>query len=635
MMISIRRTLTAVAAAAAMTLVSFAAPFAGEAPDLAKQVGEGKLPPLDGRLPKSPLVVDMAAEGKTVGKYGGDIRMLMGDAKDIGQITVYMYARLVGYDHKFALKADILESFEEVEGRQFIFKIRQGHKWSDGHPLTAEDFRYFWEDMTKNADLGREGVPSEMLVDGAEPKFEMLDERTVRFTWDKPNPAFLPALAGPAPLYIYRPAHYMKQFHAKYADAAKLAEMVAAAKVDGWPALHTRKQRQRRPENPDLPTLDAWRNVTPPPAERFVFERNPYFHRVDSAGNQLPYADRIVMEVASNEVIPAKTGTGESDLQGRYLRFDNFTFLKENEAKYAFKTYLWGTGKGAQVALFPNYNTADPVWRGLMRDVRFRRALSLAIDRDEINQTIYFGMATPSANTVTPESPLYKDAYRDAWSEYDLDSANTLLDEAGLGARDKDGIRMLPSGQRAEITVESAGESTEETDVLELVADQLAKAGIKIFVRASQREMFRRRAASGESVMSVFTGFDNAVATGEMSPQELAPTSSAQLQWPKWGEYFSTKGKSGEPVDMPEAAAQLERYQSWLGAATPEDRAALWQAMLDQYSSQVFSIGTVNNARQPVVVSARLRNVPDNGIFTWEPTAYFGVYRPDTFWFDK
>ena len=623
------------ATAAAVSLAAAGAAFAGEAPNLAGLVKDGKIPALEARLPKTPLVVDLAAEGKTVGKYGGDIRMLMGDAKDIGQITVYMYARLVGYDHKFELKADILQSYEVAEGRQFTFKIREGHKWSDGHPFTAEDFRYFWEDMVKNADLGREGVPAEMLVDGAEPKFEVVDERTVRFTWDKPNPAFLPALAGPAPLYIYRPAHYMKQFHAKYADAAKLAEMVAAAKVDGWPALHTRKQRQRRPENPDLPTLDAWRNITPPPAERFIFERNAYFHRVDNAGNQLPYADRIVMEVASNDVIPAKTGTGESDLQGRYLRFDNFTFLKEGEAKHGFKTYLWGTGKGAQVALFPNLNAADPVWRGLMRDVRFRRGLSLAIDRTEINETVYFGMATPSANTVTPESPLYKDAYRDAWSEYDLDSANTLLDQAGLAARDKDGIRLLPNGQRAEITVESSGESTEETDVLQLVADQLAKAGIKIFVRASQREMFRRRAASGESVMSVFTGFDNAVATGEMSPQELAPTSSAQLQWPKWGEYFSTKGKSGEPVDVPEAAAQLERYQSWLGAATPEDRASLWQSMLEEYSNQVFSIGTVNNARQPVVVSAKLRNVPADGIFTWEPTAYFGVYRPDTFWFDK
>jgi peptide/nickel transport system substrate-binding protein len=623
------------ATAAAVSLAAAGAAFAGEAPNLAGLVKDGKIPALEARLPKTPLVVDLAAEGKTVGKYGGDIRMLMGDAKDIGQITVYMYARLVGYDHKFELKADILQSYEVAEGRQFTFKIREGHKWSDGHPFTAEDFRYFWEDMVKNADLGREGVPAEMLVDGAEPKFEVVDERTVRFTWDKPNPAFLPALAGPAPLYIYRPAHYMKQFHAKYADAAKLAEMVAAAKVDGWPALHTRKQRQRRPENPDLPTLDAWRNITPPPAERFIFERNAYFHRVDNAGNQLPYADRIVMEVASNDVIPAKTGTGESDLQGRYLRFDNFTFLKEGEAKHGFKTHLWGTGKGAQVALFPNLNAADPVWRGLMRDVRFRRGLSLAIDRTEINETVYFGMATPSANTVTPESPLYKDAYRDAWSEYDLDSANTLLDQAGLAARDKDGIRLLPNGQRAEITVESSGESTEETDVLQLVADQLAKAGIKIFVRASQREMFRRRAASGESVMSVFTGFDNAVATGEMSPQELAPTSSAQLQWPKWGEYFSTKGKSGEPVDVPEAAAQLERYQSWLGAATPEDRASLWQSMLEEYSNQVFSIGTVNNARQPVVVSAKLRNVPADGIFTWEPTAYFGVYRPDTFWFDK
>lgn len=599
------------------------------------QVADGSLPVLSERLPVNPFKVDFEAEDKTIGKYGGSLRLLMGKNKDIGQITVYEYARLIGYGPDLKLNADILESVDVVEGRIFTFKIREGHKWSDGHLLTAEDFRYYWEDMIGDEKLGRAGIPNNMLSDGKGPIFEIIDPLTIKYTWEKPNPAFLPALARPSPLYIYRPAHYMKQFHGKYQDAAKMAEMVASAKVRDWSSLHTKMQRQRRPENPDLPTLQPWRNTVKSPAQRYVFERNPYFHRVDSDGNQLPYIDKLIVDIVSKEVIPAKTGTGESDLQARYLRFDNFTFLKEAEEKQGYNVHLWSTGKGSQIALFPNLNTQDPVWSGLMRDVRFRRALSLGIDREEINEAIYFGLASPSANTVMPQSPLYKEEYQNAWIDFDLDKANALLDEAGLAARDEDGIRLLPDGSRAEITVDTSGESTEETDVLELIADHWKQIGIKMFVRASQRDLFRRRAQSGESQMSVFLGFDNAIATGEMSPQELAPTSTPQLQWPKWGQYYETKGKAGEPPQMPMVVKQIERYKAWLLAETPEERAVIWHAMLKTYTDEVFTIGTVNNTRHPIVVNKKLRNIPEEGIYTWEPTAFFGVYRPDTFWFEE
>ena len=604
-------------------------------PFFEKQVADGSLPPMAERLPVTPYKVDFAAENKTVGKYGGKLRMLMGKNKDIGQITVYEYARLIGYDLNLKLRADLLQSIDVEKGRVFTLKIREGHQWSDGTPFTAEDFRYYWEDMIGHEKLGRAGVPIDLVVDGSPPKFEILDELTVRFSWDKPNPAFLPALARPSPLYIYRPAHYLKEFHEKYQDPDKLAKFVADKKVKDWVSLHTKSQRQRRPENPDLPTLQPWRNTVKSPAQRYVFERNPYFHHVDSAGNQLPYIDKLIVDIVSKEVIPAKTGTGESDLQARYLRFDNFTFLKEAEDKQGYNVNLWTTGKGAQIALFPNLNTQDPVWSGLMRDVRFRRALSLGINREEINEAIYFGLATPSANTVLPKSPLYKEEYKNSWSYFDPEQANALLDEAGLAARADDGTRLLPDGSRAEITIESAGESTEETDVLELIADHWREIGIKIFVRASQRDMFRRRARSGETQMSVFFGFNNAIATSEMSPEQLAPTSTPQLQWPKWGQYHETNGKAGEPPQLPEVIKQIERYKSWLTAESVEERTAIWHEMLQTYVDQVFTIGTVNNARHPVVVSKKLRNVPEEGIYTWEPTAYFGIYRLDTFWFDK
>lgn len=609
--------------------------FASEIPMFKAKVDSGELPPMAERIPAEPFVVDFDEEQKTLGKYGGDMNILMAKAKDTRQMAVYSYARLVGYGPDFLLKPDIAKSFDVKDGREFTFTLRKGHKWSDGHPLTSEDFRYFWEDMVKHPELGRKGVPTDMLVDGEEPQFEVIDELTFKYTWSKPNPAFLPALAGASPLYVYRPAHYMKQFHTKYTDPDKLAQMAADAEAKDWTALHTRKQRQRRAENPDLPTLQAWWNRTAPPSTRFVFERNPFYHRVDPDGRQLPYVDKVIMNIVSKDVIPAKTGTGESDLQARYLRFDHIPFLKQGEEQGNFKTYLWSLGRGSQVALFPNLNAADPVWRELNRDVRFRRALSLSINRDEINESIYFGLATPSANTILPDSGLYEDEYGNAWIDHDIDQANALLDEIGLDKRDEDGVRLMPNGQRLEITVESAGESTEETDVLELISANMKDVGIKMFVRASQRDIFRRRANSGETVMSVFNGLDNGVPSADMSPQELAPTAQPQLQWPQWGQYFETGGKAGVETDMESAKEQLDLYQKWLLAPDMDQKTEIWHAMLKNYTDQVFTIGTVNNSRQPVVVSADLRNVPEEVIYSWEPTAYFGAYRPDTFWFDR
>lgn len=611
------------------------ASLANEIPMLEDQVASGKLPPMAERLPDNPFVVDFEAEGKSLGRYGGELRLIMGKAKDLGQITVYTYARLVGYDRNFKLQPDIAEAFHVGEGREFVFKLRAGHRWSDGHPLTSEDFRYFWEDMVNDPDLGKSGVPSEMLVDGKPPVFKVIDDLTFSYTWEKPNPAFLPAIAAPSPLYIYRPAHYMKQFHAKYADRQKLNAMAEEKSSRDWTALHTRMQRQRRPENPDLPTLQAWRNTTAPPSTRFIFERNPFFHRVDPQGRQLPYIDTIAMAIVSKDVIAAKAGTGEADLQARYLQFSDVPYLKRGEEMNNFTTRLWSLGKGSQIALFPNLNAQDDVWREVLRDVRFRRALSLAINRDEINEVIYFGLAYPSANTVMPQSVLYKPEYSKMWADFDRQKANALLDEMGLDKRDSDGTRLLPDGRRAEITIESAGESAEEIDVLELITDHYREIGLKVFIRSSQRDIFRRRAAAGETLLSVFNGLDNALATSNMSPKELAPTDEAQLQWPKWGQYISTDEKSGEPIDEDAAMVQLQLYNKWMIASDDEERTRIWHNMLEGYSDQVFSIGTINNSRQPVVVNNDLRNVPQEGVYAWEPTSYFGIYKPDTFWFDR
>lgn len=606
-----------------------------EAPELARKVDRGELPPLASRLPDTPRVVRFQGADTAPGDYGGELRMLMGRSKDIRLMVVYGYARLVGYDRRYEIVPDILESVNEEDGRRFTLHLRKGHRWSDGHPFTAEDFRYFWEDIANNPELSPFGLPPALVVHGEPATFELIDAHTVRYSWSEPNPFFLPALAGTRPEYIYAPSHYLRPFHARYADPAQLEEKAKRAGQRNWAAIHTNKFHPYKNEDPDLPTLQPWMLATSPPSTRFIFERNPYFHRVDAQGRQLPYIGRVVMTIVDGKLIPAKTGAGESDLQARSLSFSDYTFLKESEKRTNNRVRLWATTKGSHIALFPNLNVDDPVWREIVRDVRFRRALSLAINRREINQVIYYGLATPGNNTVHEDSPLFEPRYRELWSQFDLKTANALLDELGLKTRNSQGIRLLPDGRPMVVVVETAGEDTEQTDVLELIRDTWLKAGIKLFAKPLQREVFRKRVFAGKTLISVWGGLENGLPTADMSPEELAPSEQNQLQWPRWGEHMESQGTMGDPVDLPAASELLSLNNRWLGALSKRERAEIWHRMLEIFANQVFTIGIVAAVPQPVVVNKYLQNVPKKGVYNWEPGAHFGIYLPDTFWFES
>ncbi len=620
----------------AMALVAVAAmpAFGAESPILAKRVASGELAPLDQRLPTPPMMVNFTKSYHSPGKYGGELILLMGRNKDVRLMVVYGYARLVGYNLEYELVADVLESFEVEEDKRFTFHLRKGHRWSDGHPFTAEDFRYYWEDIASSEDLAKFGPPAVLLVDGEAPEFEVIDDLTVRYTWKKPNPFFLPALAGARPETIFAPGHYLKQFHGRYTDVALLEELAEKEGRRNWASVHISRFRPYKNINPDLPTLQPWVNTTRPPSQRFVFVRNPFFHRVDKNGLQLPYIDRVVIDIADGKLIPAKTGAGESDLQARHLNFSDYTFLKKSEKRTSRKVLLWDTTLGSHIALYPNLNARDSVWRKLLRDVRFRRALSLAINRSEINQVIYFGFAREGNDTVFPHCPLFKPEYSTAWAEFDLKKANALLDEIGLTKRDDEGLRLLPDGRPLEIIVETAGESTEQVDVLELISSTWRKAGIKLFSKPLQREVFRNRIYSGETLMSVWGGLENGLPTPNMSPSGLAPTRQDQYQWPRWGQYHETSGKAGEAPDLPAAQKLLELNSQWLTSTSTSERKKIWQLMLDIRASEAFTIGVVAGVPQPVVVNEKLRNVPKKGIYNWDPGAHFGIYHPDTFWFE-
>ena len=606
-----------------------------EPPLLAADVAAGKLPPLAQRLPATPLVVDIQRPGWTPGRYSAEVRTLLAKDRDIRMMAVYGYSRLVGYDEHLKLVPDILERIDNVDNRVFTLHLRPGHKWSDGHPFTTEDFRYYWEDVANNKDLSPFGLPHVLMVQDRGPKVEVLDATTVRYTWAAPNPRFLPALAAPSPLYIFRPAHYLRQFHAKYVGLEEANERAKAAGSRNWAGLHQKMDEQFRFDNPKLPTLEPWINTTPLPTTRFVLVRNPYFHRVDRNGRQLPYIDRIIVNVTDDKLIPARAGAGDVDLQVRYLRFDNYTFLKQGEERNRYHVYLWEKALGTQIALYPNLNAQDPEWRKLMRDVRFRRALSLGINRHEVNEVVYFGLGKESGNTVLQRSPLFRPEFRTAWTQFDIKRANALLDAIGLTQRDDNGLRLLPDGRPMELVVDTAGESTEETDVLELIRDSWRQLGIALFSRPSQREVFRKRVFSGMSVMSVWSGLNNGIATADMSPAELAPTTQEQLQWPMWGQYYEQNRRGGEVPSLPEVEELVRLNDAWGSTSDAAERERIWLRMLAIQADQVYTIGVVARSLQPVVVSDELRNVPKEGVYSWDPGAYFGMYHPDTFWIDR
>jgi peptide/nickel transport system substrate-binding protein len=230
---------------------------------------------------------------------------------------------------------------------------------------------------------------------------------------------------------------------------------------------------------------------------------------------------------------------------------------------------------------------------------------------------------------------LFKAAYLTANAGFDPKAANALLDQIGLKARNADGVRLMADKRPLELVVEISGESKEETDILQLVSQHYRAVGIKLVVKPSDRSIMRNRAYSGEAVMTGQSGWDTGIPTSEMSPDELAPTRQDTLIWPKWGNFYETAGKAGVAPDLPDAKQLLTLNAQWNSAKTPADRKAIWDKMLTIHSEQQYIIGTVSGVMQPIAVKSSLMNVPERGVFSWDPGAQFGMYHMDEFWFAR
>ena len=415
-----------------------------ESPLLREQVKAGTLPPLEDRLPDDPVVVEPFDR---IGVHGGTARVFEPGFSRLNtsESPVTMGPQVSRIIPNWA------SGWEFRDGaRTFVLRLRAGLRWSDGTPLTAADFVWRHEHELMNPELTPVVPPRQVGM-----RVEAPDPLTVIFRFREPYAFILEELAHRGQTFLL-PGHFLRRYHPDFRDRDELVREARAAGYISWMAYFTTAKGDSFRDPIGTPTIRAYRIVRRSPTLQ-VWARNPYYHKVDPAGNQLPYIDFYEVQPAENEeVVSAKVSTGQMDFAGSTLQTQDIPLFKIGEKAYGFRTLIWNRLHGVDVVIQPNLTIENPRLRKLFRDRRFRIALSLAINRDEINEIVYFGQGSPRQTTVIPSSRYYDPSFASAYVAYDPQRARALLDEIGLHDTDGDGIRSFPDGTSVVITLEVA-----------------------------------------------------------------------------------------------------------------------------------------------------------------------------------
>jgi peptide/nickel transport system substrate-binding protein len=585
-----------------------------ESPFLADRVASGALPSVDERLPEEPLVV---YPEESIGQYGGTLRVGSLSAGFFGGDTGLVGGALqtllrISKDGQGAVP-NVLSDWEMSDDFMTVtWHFRRGMKWSDGAPVTADDAIFWWEDVMLNVDINPV-VGQWFRVGGENMQVTKIDDYTVQIEFAAPNPSFV--LVNMAHRYgmwsdNILPKHYLSEFHAAYNEQAN--DLATAAGFDFWYQYFG--NRRNPDQNQDVPTTRAYvvTNVQP---DLVALERNPYFWAVDPEGNQLPYIDRITHDrVAELSLLDAKIVAGQYDFAAFETNIQNYSTYDGASAQGGYRIQLWRSGKGSEVVYNVNMNWPDPVIRETFSDVRFRRALSVAINRQEINDIIYFGNGTPSQMTVVPQSRFFKQEYADAWAQYDPDLANELLDEMGLEWDAQRRNRLFPNGQPLTIQWDLFESETPKGPITELVKEYWEAVGIQIEYQSVTRTLLTQRILANEEMMSSWHGDETMDILFHRRPKFFAPLDGDESCWGVlWGRWYNTKGAEGEePPD--EIKALYDSLDNYL--ATDEDQYG--DFALASNAENVWTIGTIANGPHPLILNNRLQNVSADGNWTWD-----------------
>lgn len=577
-----------------------------EAPLLAEQVAAGELPPLAERLPDNPLVLQPLEE---IGNYGGTLRR--GTAW-LGPYLTHNFTREpltmwhLPVTGDGPIRANLAESWESNDDYTvWTVKLRSGVKWSDGTPLTTSDVEFFWNDVVQDENVTGVSGAGPITQGGELPALEVVDEVTLRFTYPTPFPAFAEGLATMREFAW--PRHHLEQFHPAH-NAESTYEIFNVENL-----LENGRGRV---------TLQAWMLDEFIPGEIYKLRRNPYYWKVDPEGQQLPYMDFATVEmVEDRQAVALGNVTGQFDLDAMWVGVQHIQLFTEaiQEGRDISLTFADFDG----VAFYFNLDIEDPVKKAAFRDVNFRRAFSMALNRQEIGDLYYAGLFNPAGSVFAPESGFFEADDAMLWSGFDPEGAAALLEEAGYVDVDGDGFREAPGGEALQIIIE-VGVHDLYTPIVELVTEYMANVGINALMDADDQSLVRERYVAGDFEIHTWDrdgGSDpfSAEAPGVASIGEGSP-------W--WHRNWQD-----DPVD--DAFVQMnDLYQQALGII-PAERGDIAREISRLHADNVWVVAT-GFWRRPFVKSGRLGNTPDvmsrngqvNDMPPWQPMLLFEKYLP-------
>lgn len=612
-----------------------------EAPSLRELVEKGELPPVADRLPviEDILVIEPVEE---IGVYGGSAVSFDINPNSYASIS-HPRIPFMFYTDKSAstVIGDIARNYElKNNNTELIIYLRKGLKWSDGYPFTVDDILFWWNDEVNNEDINH-WAQSYWTIRGEKADFQKIDDYTLKIVFPQPNPTILsvinywPTQQG----FFFDPAHYMKQFHKKYNP-----DIVGVAKDKGYETwvqyFEYMKEVGPGQQNPELPVVGPWMLEKRDSTQK-VFVRNPYYYAVDPEGNQLPYLDRLVLKIVSElEVGRLDALQGDIDFTSS-LEVTDYAMYKKNEAQGNYRIYNWRNNEASTVAFAFNQNCPDAVKAGIFQDVRFRRAMSLAINREEINQFLYMGMAVPSQVTVDPNTSYYEEWWAESYADYDPKAARQLLDEMGL-KKDQDGFYLRPDGKALSVDLFARAEYM---PVCELVKTYWEDVGVKVNLKTIARELYETRVQASQhdvGVWPVDRMLELRVYSRGTSKYEMGTTSEFgyAIEWDRWYKHkmWEDMGRQGEEppagIKPPEEIIELlETMEAWYLAGSDEEYRGLGKKIWSFHAENLYIIGTVARPMQPVLIHNSLCNVAEEAPLS-DATSFWKIVYPVQ-WFKK
>ena len=616
------------------SLVGFATVFAfNENPMFAEKVKKGELPPVEERLPKEPFVVT-PYDG--IGKYGGTLRGIsISYESGTSEIMAWRHVNMVRFDDDCStIVPNVAKEWRwNDDFTEILFRLREGHRWSDGAPFTVDDVVFWMDDIILNEEIHK-ATPSPWGEVGA--SVEKIDDITVKFKFDTPFTGLLYYLGGGGSYFVpWAPQHFFEQYHIKYNPNAN--EEAIKNGFDNW-VQQFRSYWDRWKDaivssayGLEVPTLGSHILLKEPTTQRRVFVANPYYFKVDTAGNQLPYIDYHDERFLDKGLWPLEIMNGNVDQKAQNMPLNIYPVLKEDEKKGDYTLQL-PLGMVGPTFIF-NMTDKDPVLRKIYGDVRFRYAMSLAINRDEVNETLFLGLGTPE-QALPQNVPYVTEEDKKFMTEYDPARANKLLDEMGLKKKGADGIRMRSDGKPLTILWEYTLQYVWSAEFPALIAEYWHNVGVNVLLKEINTQLSRDKQKS--NTLDITSEW--------MAPYEPSMISSPQLFvvpyasfWPimgtPWMDWKTSDGKSGE--EPPSWVKRLWEIADEFKTVIPgsERYMELGKEMIAINFENLVVIGTLGEIPLITVVNNRMGNVPQ-----WKVnTTYYGYaypYRADQ-WYIK